>query len=856
MADQPQAERAPPLGTVIADQYELKRFLGKGGMGAVYEAVTPDGQRVAVKVLIQVGSTEEAREFGERFSREAELTASLQSSHVVSVIDSGVDRRLGIPFMAMPLLVGCNLGQLVRRVGPLHPTVAVRIIRQSCTALAVAHDADIIHRDIKPGNLFLDQDPGGKVTVRLLDFGIAKCLATDVNLTKTGSALGTPAYISPEQVMETKNVDARTDVWGLGMTLYFALAGKPAFHRFRNPADLFVALLTTDAPLLQEAAPWIDPALATIVHGTLLRDREVRCPTVRALREALGPFAYGTDQLGANAIQPVPETMRQSTASQVDPPASWQAVAPRRSEPGGLPADQPDPLLGAQLAGRYTLLRCLGRGGMGAVYEAEEHEGGRFAIKVIEPSRAGSSRDGRHRFVREAKAMSRIHHPHVVQVIEADTDPEQELPFIVMEMLSGQDLHELLKRQGPLRPDVAARLFLQACRGLGAAHELGFVHRDIKPANLFLHHLPTGEVAVKLCDFGLVKRFLADGDEETTANLTRTGGVVGSPMYISPEQARSVPDLDPRTDIWSLGVTLYHSLVGQPPWQGRDSVGELILAICTEQVPHLQDQAPWVPAGLAAAVHRTLRRKPEDRFQSMDELAEALEPFVASSRQVSTADLSPVSERLREKVAPRADGPELVAARTASGVYHTPAQPSRRRQGGAMLLGGAAVLAVAAGAFAFYRWGPPPSLPSTAESLAPGPGSSPPAMSSAAPEAGPPPALDVAVEVRISPADAEVTVDGTPQKIADGVLRLTAKPGDSFEVIVEKGPDRLEQRVQISDAGEVSPSQIELPVQTKRPRRTVGQAPTRRPPSPKTSAPAAPTTTAAPAATVTGRSTW
>jgi serine/threonine protein kinase len=130
---------------------------------------------------------------------------------------------------------------------------------------------------------------------------------------------------------------------------------------------------------------------------------------------------------------------------------------------------------------------------------------------------------------------------------------------------TGRDLSALIRSGGPLEPAPVARIFMQACRGLADAHKLGIVHRDIKPANIFLHELPTGEIVTKICDFGVAKKIIASDGDETATDLTRTGGVLGSPMYFSPEQSKNAKHVDHRTDIWSLAVSLYEAVSGRWP---------------------------------------------------------------------------------------------------------------------------------------------------------------------------------------------------------------------------------------------------------------------------------------------------
>src|SRR4051794_6908329 len=197
---------------------------------------------------------------------------------------------------------------------------------------------------------------------------------------------------------------------------------------------------------------------------------------------------------------------------------------------------------------------------MGSVYEAEHTATGRrVAVKVI--TAADLTRDSTvvTRFQREARAAGAIDTQHITQVLDAGVDSADGRPFLVMEYMTGEDLQHVIKRIGPLSPDVALRVVAQACLGLQKAHEAHVVHRDIKPANLFLAKRDAGEIIVKLLDFGIakVKMEQAQGNADD-AGLTKTGSMIGSPLYMSPEQARGdVKNIDHRTDIWSMGIVLY-----------------------------------------------------------------------------------------------------------------------------------------------------------------------------------------------------------------------------------------------------------------------------------------------------------
>ncbi|MBI4701379.1 MAG: serine/threonine protein kinase [Deltaproteobacteria bacterium] len=838
MDREPEATPAPPLGATIGGRYQLLRYLGAGGMGAVYEAEDPDGRRVALKAMLEIPPTAHGQELVARFRREAKLMGSLASPYIVAALEAGWDQSLEIPYLVMPLLSGLDLGALLDRTGALHPTVAVRLVYQGCRALEVAHRAGVIHRDIKPDNLFLDHDPQGKITVRVLDFGIAKCLAEDEKLTRTGSVMGTPHYMSPEQTTSAKHVDARTDIWGMGCTLYHALAGVAPFDHLDTFAQIVVAIHAEDVPALQSHAPWVDPGLATVVHGALLRDLEARCPSIGELMDALRPFAFGSEEVTAAMLHPVPAELRQVAARPARLPARWQRVTPSVPPPP-LEDASADPLLGRTLGGCYALVRRLGQGGMGTVYEAHGSDGGRYAVKVIDPELAGRSPAARRRFVREAKAAMSIGSEHVVRVVAADTDLEQELPFIVMELLQGIDLAALIQRRGALELEPVVRLFMQACRGLAAAHALGLVHRDIKPANLFLHELPSGELVVKICDFGIAKRMAGSDTAETSTELTRTGGVLGSPMYMSPEQATNAKNVDARTDIWSLGISLYQALCGEPPWEGKTTVGELIVAICTGELPHLQDKASWIPQGLAAVAHQALSRKPEARLADMSAFARALAPFSGGSETLSADMLVPVSAKNRARVAGRAAPPDSSSMEATAPLSHTVgaarAGPRYRR----LRLAAAAGLAVAAasaGAILLWRLSSEPSAPlakasTEAESAkAQAAATAPPASAAAS--------ASVEVAVQVLPRQAQVTVDGRARELVDGELRLSGRRGQAFAVVASHQGREETKTVTITKEGTASLELIVVPAApAPRPGQGAAQPIAARPPGPKPTEP-------------------
>ncbi|MFO0692584.1 MAG: serine/threonine-protein kinase [Polyangiales bacterium] len=276
---------------------------------------------------------------------------------------------------------------------------------------------------------------------------------------------------------------------------------------------------------------------------------------------------------------------------------------------------------GVVIADKYRIDRMLGRGGMGVVYAATHVlTGKQLALKWLLPAAAADPVSAE-RFLREAQAAGRIHHSNVVQVFDVGT--HQGSPFMVMELLQGEPLTSRLSRL-PTEPSEAVTWLLAVTRGLAAAHKVGVIHRDMKPDNIFLCATEEGPAA-KILDFGISK--LAD---EGALSLTQSGVTMGTPFYMSPEQIRGNKNVDHRTDVYSMGVILYEALVGRVPFSGA-TYAEVILEVAMAQVVPPSQLRGGLPDGLEAVVLKAMARNPDERFQSMDELAAALRPFARAS---------------------------------------------------------------------------------------------------------------------------------------------------------------------------------------------------------------------------------
>jgi serine/threonine protein kinase len=313
-----------------------------------------------------------------------------------------------------------------------------------------------------------------------------------------------------------------------------------------------------------------------------------------------------------------------------DPPGSTMNRMARRSpldwssapvEPGDI------------IAGKFKVEQVLGTGGVGVVVAARHLQlDERVALKFLLPEAVRSEVDVA-RFCREAQAAVRLKCEHVARVTDVGT-LETGSPYMVMEYLTGTDLSDVLDEKGALPVEEGLDYVLQACEAIAEAHSIGFVHRDIKPSNLFVTQRSDGSPLIKVLDFGIAKAThqarIGQGEQE----LTRTRTMLGSPMYMSPEQVRNSKDVDERTDIWSLGVVLYEVLTGAVPFEG-DSVTGVVAAVVGDPLPPLTEKRPDLPAALSDVVSTCLQKDPEDRFQSVAELAYALKPFVAERSHLS-----------------------------------------------------------------------------------------------------------------------------------------------------------------------------------------------------------------------------
>jgi serine/threonine protein kinase len=279
------------------------------------------------------------------------------------------------------------------------------------------------------------------------------------------------------------------------------------------------------------------------------------------------------------------------------------------------------PKVGDTLARKYAIKRVLGQGGMAVVYLATHVRlRQRVAIKMLLPPIAEVA-EVAHRFEREARAVAQLHGPNVARVLDVDTTPDG-LPYIVMEFIEGKDLAaEIIDRKGVFSIEEAVGFVLQACSAMAEAHALGIVHRDLKPANIFVCVTTGTSPLLKVLDFGVSK--LAD---HADTYVTETAVVLGTPLYMSPEQIDSARKVDGRTDIWALGVILYELLACELPFRGMNAAG-IITSVMADPPKPLHARRPDAPQELVDVIMKALEKDPDARHQTIADFAHALAPF-------------------------------------------------------------------------------------------------------------------------------------------------------------------------------------------------------------------------------------
>jgi serine/threonine protein kinase/Flp pilus assembly protein TadD len=572
-------------GAKLAGRYEILKMLGEGGMGTVYKAKDTELDRlVALKVIRPEYANHP--ETIRRFKQELILARQITHRNVIRIFDLGIADSF--KFITMDYVEGRDLSKILSERGKFSVHEGCEVVRQICSGLEAAHSEGVVHRDLKPQNVMLDEQ--GRVY--LMDFGLARSMEL-VGMTRTGALIGTPTYMSPEQARGEK-ADVRTDIFALGVIFYEVLTGKRPYKDEPMMATLIRRTKELATPPCQ-VEPSVPQAISDIVMKCLQIKTDLRYQNAEDILRDL------------NVVMPSQASGSQS-ASMLGPNAFSS---------------------GSFFGPRYRIESLLGEGGMGKVYKAQDGELSRtVALKLVRPelSNDPSSMD---RLKQEILLASKVSHKNILRI--HDLGDVGGLKFISMAYVDGRDLHQIISAEGKLPVARAVRFTRQLCLALEAAHSEGVIHRDLKPQNVLVDL----EDQVYVSDFGLAKSL-----EVHASMMTSTGEVNGTPRYMSPEQVESGA-VDHRSDLYSLGLILYEMVTADLPFES-DSVLQAMYQRVTQGPKNPKTLNPDLPDYLVNIIMRCLEKDPAQRYQHARDIlvdlerADSLPPAVSIPALPST----------------------------------------------------------------------------------------------------------------------------------------------------------------------------------------------------------------------------
>ncbi|MFU8805297.1 MAG: serine/threonine protein kinase, partial [Bradymonadaceae bacterium] len=514
-------EPDPMIGKRLKGAYEIVSQIGEGGMGSVYAAIQyPLERKVAVKVI---RPDEDIAKNEHYFMREVQAINMLRHPNVINILDYGKEED-GTLYLVMEHLPGRTLTKVIREDFPLDHVRICRILIQLLSALEQAHEKGIVHCDLKPDNVMLEEVAGQADFVKVLDFGIAKFKGPAIEAgphTQMGKIVGTFDYMSPEQIMGVE-VDGRADVWSVGILLYEMLTKKRIFHH-EDGMHILGRVMQMPIPPPSESAEGheVPSVLDKITLRALERNIDKRLSSAEEMRALL-----------QRAIEEL---------------EGGQSVVFNEEAKSVARASTPELVAGSLFEQKYRIVEVLAEGDFATVvharHEAMERD---VTLKFLSPEKIGAHESVLERFQKEIRLASRLTSARTTTVFDFGETAEG-TPYMVVEHVDGTSLHTTIAQHGAIKPRHAIRFCEQILDSLEEAHGLGLLHRDLRPTNIQIGIVAGKENQIKVSDYAVAG--LLEG-------RARTG------VYLSPEQILGAP-LTPASDLYSLGQILYEMLSGK-----------------------------------------------------------------------------------------------------------------------------------------------------------------------------------------------------------------------------------------------------------------------------------------------------
>jgi serine/threonine-protein kinase len=563
-------------GALLDNRYEILAPLAEGGMGAVYRARRMLlGDEVAIKVVRQDAADAIARD---RFLRESRIAARLRHPSIVSILD--FDMPVGDdPYLVMELLSGPSLRDEIAARGRLEVDDVQRIMPGICAALYAAHSHGIVHRDIKPANIVAHEYEPGERVYKLVDFGVANLRQSTIEtrLTTGHQFVGTAAYAAPEQI-SGREVDARSDIYALGVVLYEMLTGQMAFAG-NDLMAIVTAQMTGEVPDVLRVRADLPPWIAAVVRKAMAKDPEARWNSAAELAEALCPDAA--------------------------PPRAGRTAA-----------------AGSQLARTYDVQERIGGGRLASDIYRGVHRalGHPVAIRILRPESHPNWDAARERFLREAKALQ-VSHPSVINVRDYGEGPEG--VYLVTDYIEGPSVRTLLQQEGRIAWPRLQPLLRQLLEAVRLLHRRSAFICGLSPEIMRIRQpeTPDDQAQLMISTAGIwsAKDLLATLHEDTVRGLSIEDVEL---RYVAPELLTG-GTVDARSDVFTIGVLAYEMATGQVPFDGATMphlLGRMLIGAAAPP----ESIAPDLPPHVSAAILRALKPAPADRFATIAELTRAL----------------------------------------------------------------------------------------------------------------------------------------------------------------------------------------------------------------------------------------